>query len=235
MQTDRILCDENNRVTIRIWTSESNRQYPGQNVGHVSIETTTPKSYISFWPVPFTYVDIQKYQVSGKLDRKILKYFGERDAQYMTSYMDDYEKEGKQEPQLVICLYGLDAENIIIKFNELKNEIGTWRLIGSNLLVQNIETVASNVTGKLFETNVGKKNIDNCSSIAYKLLKAGGLYDEVSSSFSFKFSSSVTPDDLADAVIAAKNYEHKKFSEIKQFIFVTETDVVKKESSCLIM
>jgi hypothetical protein len=39
MPKDKIPCDSLNRVIIRIWTSEYNKNYRGEGVGHVSIET----------------------------------------------------------------------------------------------------------------------------------------------------------------------------------------------------
>jgi hypothetical protein len=32
------------RVIVRVWTSEHNKQFPGESVGHVSIETPKPSA-----------------------------------------------------------------------------------------------------------------------------------------------------------------------------------------------
>jgi len=65
---------------------------------------------MSLWPVPFTNEQIRLYRESDNIDRKILRYFGERDSRYMRNYHDDYQAENKCVPQFTICLYGLNPE-----------------------------------------------------------------------------------------------------------------------------
>lgn len=264
-------CSETNRVIIRIWTSRDNVDYPGNNVGHISIETTSPKAYISLWPVPWTQEQIATYRqlqariqnleqsmqhqqakklqiqvekMQAELEFKRLRYFGERDAMYHTGYEEDERRERENPlkaapPQLTICLYSLDAQGIADKFAELQKKITTWRLIGSNIFVQNIEALATNLlmNTKEIESTVGKTKVDSCASLAYKLLKEGGIYKRVSSSYSSAHSSAVEPDELAKMVIAAKQNELETFPETKGFTFADETPNanLKTPSSCCLM
>lgn len=273
METEKSGYCEKNRVIIRIWTSADNTQYPGNNVGHISLETQSPNAYISLWPVPWTLTQIEEYRrlqtkirdlqqqlqhqqakalqtkvekMSTELELKMLKYFGERDAMYHPCYEKDEVRErdpqsSQQEahPQLTICLYSLNSQNIVDKFAELQQKITTWRLMGSNLLVQKAEALTQNLilNTKEIESTVGKKKVDSCASIAYKLLKEGGIYRLVSSSYSSAHSSVVKPDELANMLITAKRNELKKFPETAKFVFADETpmDQLTSSQSCRLM
>ena len=48
---------------------------------------------------------------------------------------------------------------------------------------------------------------DCCASFSYKLLKAGGLYDEISSAYSSTQSSCISPETILKVLFAAKSYE----------------------------
>lgn len=58
-------------------------------------------------------------------------------------------------------------------------------------------TKPKDTVGQKFFSNSGEK-VENCASFAYALLKEGGLYSEISSSFSSRVSVAATPDKLLD-------------------------------------
>lgn len=94
-----------------------------------------------------------------------------------------------------MVLYSIDVEQVLNKFDELKDpeRITAWTMVGSNLFTRNL-----NVTGKTSE---------NCSSLVYRCLNAGGLFDKISSKLSLQLSSAVAPDDLLRVIVAAKSHE----------------------------
>lgn len=188
------MLDENDRVIVRIWTSGFNKVHPGENVGHISIESENPKRYYSLWPSKPTTTDgLGLFQVIS--------------PELKQDYSADYRAEGR-DPEVVICLYSLTGTHIETEFNGIKKNLQGWQLIGSNILSR------SGGTAK-----------ENCSSFAYRLLKAGGIYDSVSSSWSSKFSSIVTPDGLVDLVKSAKQYELREHPETQNFSFDNETGI----------
>lgn len=209
---DHIPCNKESRVIVRIWTSQFNKQHPGENVGHVSIETVTPEGYMSLWPS-------QAGKASGAGFWKPI------DPDFKGNFQEDFDAEGERDPEVTICLYNLDAENIKEKFETIKEGIEArqargekagWVLIGGNKLINN---------------NSG----ESCASLAWKLLKAGGIYDEISSSWSSKFSSVVTPDNLSKAVISAKKHELEHYPETVKFNFDGEMSVNTDKGRCLII
>jgi hypothetical protein len=173
--------DISTRVIIRVWTSQDNKQFPGNNVGHISIET--PNNYMSLWPIPHPPKQKKEFQEYNILKQKYLKYFMERPSDFLQSYQDDYHAEGGIPPQVTICLYSLDHYMVDNEFYKLKMNTG-WRLVGSNLLVQKLDdTVEAMVSySKIIETKVEHKNIDNCASLALKMLKAGRITQLVDTS-----------------------------------------------------
>jgi len=211
-----MLVDKSKCVIIRVWTSEDNKQYPGHNVGHVSVET--PERYMSLWPVPFTQQQINEYRALGSLEQKYKKYFMERNPDFKQFYQADYSAEGDQPPQVVICLYSLDIYAIQNEFDRLKNNTLGWRLIGSNQFVQGLESVADALisNSKVFESEIGRRNVDSCASLALKLLKAGGISKLVDisqySTFTSKTSSVVKPDDILEVIVPAKITEIKEIT-----------------------
>jgi len=227
--------DSHNRVIIRVWTSEKNQQFPGQNVGHISIET--PERYMSLWPVPFSQAQINEYQKAGTLKQQYLKYFMPRDSHYMRSCREDEQAEGDVKPQVVICLYTLDRKAINMQFERLSQETKSWRLIGSNLLVQKLESVAETLVlhSTTFQSEVGKRQVENCASFALKMLKAGDIQQLVSlsenSSFASNTSSSVSPDQILDILLPAKRAELARYPETESFTFGGETPLAALMSS----
>jgi hypothetical protein len=236
--------DSSSYVVVRVWTSEDNKHFPGESVGHVSIETSNGM-YASLWPVEFTEEQKNEHKGYRKLHQLYRKYFMERSSEYQHSYNDDYQLEGDKEPQVTVCLYSLDVKSVEKAFNALKDDITGWRLVGSNVFMQTTEKVVEKkmsifIENMNVETKVGKRDVDSCSSLAYKLLKAGGIYELISGNYSSTFSSVVTPDDLLTAVIDAKLSEIKSHSETANYSFSGETDVnvlkkSTKSSNCLVM
>lgn len=167
-----------NCVIIRIWTSTHNKKLPGNSdVGHASVEITSPYTYMSLWP---------EGQPSAKLAKAVLE---KRTPYYMASYEEDFMAEDNHAPEVVIRLYTLNKQYILEKFNEIKSrENMGWTLLGNNIFIHSASS-------------------HSCASLALDLLKAGGIYELASSVHSFKFSSVVAPDSLVGTVKAAKKAE----------------------------
>jgi len=91
-----------------------------------------------------------------------------------------------------MVLYSLNVEKIQEEFNRLKNPeyITGWTMAGSNLFTRNL--------------NLSEKTTENCASIVYRCLNAGGLFNQISSKGSLQPSSAVAPDDLLRLIVAAK-------------------------------
>ncbi len=232
--------DISTRVIVRVWTSQENKQFPGNNVGHVSIET--PDTYMSLWPVPFTQQQINEYTKSNILKQQYLKYFMERSADFHQSYQNDYQAEGNTAPQVTICLYSLDYNMVENEFHKLKMNTESWRLIGSNLFVQKLDDAVEIMVSysKIIENKVEHKNIDNCASLAVKILKAGGIGQLVDlstfSTFSSQTSSIVGPDDVLTILIPAKFAEQQKNPETVAFRLASETQLTAPgRSSCVLL
>ncbi len=233
---------ESNQVIVRVWTSRENKRFPGHNVGHVSIET--PSSYMSLWPVPFTLEQVADYRTEKVLEQNYDKYYMERDPDWKAGYQDDYKAEGDQEPQVIICLYSLDIDDIESAFGRLQDDTKAWRLVGSNMLLQKLETLtaAAVQSTKLFDS-AAIETVENCASLALKLLKAGGMNKLVGfakeSSFCSQTSSAVSPDRMLEILIPAKLKEIERHTETQGYQLKDETlvDTLKgpEKSTCLVM
>jgi hypothetical protein len=231
---------QSNCLIVRVWTSTENKDYPGEGVGHVSLETKD--SYLSLWPTAFTPEQKEAYQQASPTQRKTLKYFMERDPSFHQDYKTDVEAEGGTPPQVTVCLYSLDTDMIENEFEKLKRDTTSWRLIGSNLFVQKIESTAQAITAnsKLFESKVGKHTVDNCASLALKLLKAGGISGLIDtptySSVSTQTSSVVKPDNILKVIFPAKLTELEKYPDTEKLSFFGETVIEKPaKTTCLIL
>jgi hypothetical protein len=110
---------EENQVIVRIWTSQANPHVPGENVGHVSIET--PEIYLSFWPT-------KDGKSTGKGVVKPIEY-----DKTKRSYDDDFEDE-RRAPELIFHFYTLDVDQIKTTFNHLCSSTEGWSLTGLALL-----------------------------------------------------------------------------------------------------
>jgi len=107
----RIMLFEQKRVIVRIWTSSVNRSYPGDNVGHVSIQT--PNQYISLWP---------KEALSTK---------GSAPPKLPESFIEDVRLENDRRPELTFCFYSLDRHAIDKSFTVFKNSSdSSYSLLG---------------------------------------------------------------------------------------------------------
>jgi hypothetical protein len=153
---------EKNRVIVRLWTSTVNPDYPGRNVGHVSVEIEDKKLYMSLWPKqanddqPAAKTDENKGITSAISHEFVANFELER-----TKY------EGR-EPEATFCFYSLDTVAIEGKFNEFKANLTGWTLFGSNRLIV--------------------KDAESCVSMAWALLRAGGIQ---------KYASPVTESSVA--------------------------------------
>ena len=235
---------ENNRVIVRVWTSSYNKSFPGHNVGHVSIET--PTSYMSLWPVPLTLEQIVKYRDAKTLEKKYSKYYMERDPDFHQNFDVDARDEGaplgleRLEPQVVVCLYSLNVDDIESAFGHLQHDTRAWRLVGSNMLLQKLETLTVEVVQatKLFDSGP-VETVENCASAALKLLKAGGITNLVNifkeSSFCSQTSSSVSPDKILEILIPAKSKELTRYPETQEYQFQDETPQGAKKPSCSLL
>ena len=231
---------ESSRVIVRVWTSRENKSFPGDNVGHVSIET--PTSYMSLWPVPFTHEQIAGYRAAKSLDQQYSKYYMERNPDWKANYQEDYQSEGNQEPQVVICLYSLNIDDIESAFGRLQNDTKAWRLVGSNMLLQQLETLSVKVAQSA-KWPPPAETVENCASLALKLLKAGGMNNLVSfakeASFCSATSSAVSPDRMLEILIPAKLKEIERHTETQGYQLKVETsiDTLKgpQQERCLIL
>lgn len=189
-------CRIEDRVIIRIWTSEYNL---GDGVGHISIQT--PNNYMSLWP-------------KGHPSKGLMQYFEVRAYDLLQEFKHDVTLE-ERDPEFVVCLYSIEFEKIEDKFREFKKKLQGWTLLGSNRLL-----------------NSG--SAESCATLALSLLRAGGLLLEDSC-----FSSSVTPDKMAEVVIAAKKQELLEHPETTNFKFDSETDLEHmfnyRKSTCILV
>lgn len=182
MSKEKIPVNKDNCVIVRIWTSCFNKKISGNSeVGHVSLEFTSPKDYLSLWP---------EGQPDEKLKNAILE---KRTPHYMASLDEDIAAEDNNHPQITISLYTLDIQSMRSEVEKIKSspDMG-WTLLGNNIFIHG-------------------GSAHSCASFALKLLKAGGIYELASSLHSFKFSSVVAPDTLLGTVKAAKKAEIKRF------------------------
>ena len=238
--------NKNNRVIVRVWTSEDNSQYPGEDaLGHVSIEAKKDgdesSTYMSFWPsIPptdaFTDKEKQEYKSANPVKRKVLsikKYLKEVKADTEITFEDDCCSE-KCLPQVTLCFYSLDPNKIINAFHDKKSDTN-FRFWGTNLAIEELERVGRG----------DQQKADCCASFAYKLLSAGGL--QVSSSVASRHSHSsyLSPDNLLPALIEAKQNEFKCFPNTRKFPIIrkeweiddksyteVELDLRKRNSQC---
>jgi hypothetical protein len=204
----QVRCRENNRVIIRIWTSAYNKEFPGQNVGHVSIETTQPVGYMSLWP-----------QEEPKLQTKDHGLFKTVAHEFKRDLKEDHTAEARP-AEITVCLYSLSSELLFEKWNTEKASLKGWTLIGHNRLInQSNGDSCSGLAYRLLERG----------GIYEQLISRGR--------FSSTFSSVVTPDDLGKAVCVAKQQELALHPETADFHYADETPIApaRESSTCLIL
>lgn len=201
-------CRENNRVIVRIWTSAYNKEFPGRNVGHVSIETTQPGGYMSLWP-----------QEEPKEQKKDHGFFTTVAHEFKREAKDDYDAEARA-PEITVCLYSLNSELLFEKWETEKGSLKGWTLIGSNRLIN--KGNGNSCSGLAYQL----------------LEQGGIYDQLISRSrFSSTFSSVVTPDDLGRAVYVAKQQELALHPETAGFHYADETPVAlpSESSTCVIL
>ncbi len=208
------------RIIIRVWTSEKNKRYPGNGVGHVSIEYDGGSSrfYVSLFPIPFSNEQILKYREEKTIEEEYLKYFTKRESGYKQTFSDDMNSETGHPPNITVCLYSLDAVAMQSEFQKLSTSVKHWQLIRNNLFVQTLDVL------ELLPES--RKNVENCASLVYKILKAGEINSLLTTAEEATFCSkisSVKPDDIGDLVITAKLSEIKQHPETNNFKFNSET------------
>lgn len=189
-----------NRVIVRIWSSILTG---GENVGHISIET--PNCYMSLWP------DDERKNPELPKGQKNFGVISAINKQFMFNANEDIAAERGRPPEKLLCFYSLNIEAIEARFKGITTdpEFRGWTLIGNNLLLN-------------------KGNAHSCASLAYTLLKAGGIYELISclNSWYSGLSSSATPDALAGISIKAKQAELTKYPDTKKFgLFERTSDI----------
>ena len=201
-----------NYVLIRVWNSENNQVTPGEDVGHVSVEIFQNGESVSFsslWPekgIDTSEADaikagghnvtstVQFYHALTKVEG-VVKPVG---ANFHATPQVDFDAEGRL-PEYTIALYSLNTEAMRQKAADLQTKTNGWRVVGRNLI------------------RVGRSSDHSCASLAYEILKAGGIYDLVGSHHSSHNSSCTSPDGLGKTVIDAKRSELKKHGSTKSW------------------
>jgi hypothetical protein len=100
-----------------------------------------------------------------------------------------------------LVLYGLNADKLLKEFEELKNNTKEWKLTGS-----------SSISRSFFS-----ETAENCASLVYRCLSAGGLYNKLISKVSSTTSSIVTPDELLRHIVAYKEKELNNYPKTKEW------------------
>ncbi len=226
-------------VIVNIWTSAENKAIPGSNVGHVSLQTQD--GYMSLWPGKFVRKErsigqLEKYflryfgerpaefklnyeedcaleALSEERAREI-KDIGEcrqGEVPYLLNAENGHATVLREQPKNIeencfllavrpiianvrIVLYLLRKDRLESKFAEMARRTNHWRLVGSNII-----------------SRLSENSPQSCSSLAYELLGAGGLYEKLEGHGSSENSSVVTPDDLVKHVVTYKQTELRKF------------------------
>jgi hypothetical protein len=107
-----------------------------------------------------------------------------------------------------LVLYGLSIDKIAACFAEMQKNIPGWRLVGSNVF-----------------SRLADSSAENCASLAYRLLREGGMYAGLNSALSSQTSSIVKPDDLLRHIVAAKEKEFEKYPETKEWFYEGESSL----------
>lgn len=111
---------------------------------------------------------------------------------------------------------GLDKRQLVSEFKSLMNKTTSWRMVGSTLFSQSKAPAKDNT-----------QSAESCSSAAFQVLKASGLYKCYSSpeasSATSKTSIVTTPQHVLEMAYRAKEYEIQKFDE--QILFKSETPI----------
>jgi hypothetical protein len=238
--------DKENFVIVNIWTSEENEAIPGSNVGHVSLQTKhsyislwpskferknrklneIEKLYLRYFgerPPSFklNYEEDCAFEALSENQAREIRHVNDcligevpylvnsstGTATVIQEQSNDLEEDTyflalkPLSANVRIVIYGLRIDKIESEFETLKSTVRGWRLIGSNFYSQNFN----------------EKSAENCSSLAYRLLKTGGLYLKLEDRSSSENSSVVSPDDLVKHLIPYKEKELVKFPYSKKW------------------
>jgi len=112
-------------------------------------------------------------------------------------YLADLSAEGRM-PEFTIKLYSLHSVAMVLCFNEEIKKTKGWALMGANVLLN-------------------RSSGHSCASMAYTVLKAGGIYELIPSRYSSTVSSAPSPDALLNVVMQAKRTELEKYPETQSF------------------
>ena len=231
-------------VIVNIWTSKNNAAIQGSNCGHISL--TTPDSYMSIWPkepfaskpyaTTFFGQNSQSRPAAFKTDYQEDCLLEGRSEQFMRPISSGSDlKEGEIlyridtktdafevwandippycEPhyrfaavKLVqanfrMILYSLNIEKIESEFERLTTSVSGWSMAGSNMLTRTGCTEPA----------------ENCASLAFSCLRAGGLPRMVETRGSSTTPRAVTTDYLLRRIVALKENELDEFPETQEF------------------
>jgi len=146
---------EQNRVIVRIWSSASDPDRPGANVGHVSLEMQDAGEvkYMSLWPA-----QAGPFQDSAR-DTEGLGITEGISHEFVGSFEKDRDVYEKRAPEYTFCFYTLDRAAMMGAYNDAKQNIKGWCLLGARC-----------------------EGAHSCASIVWTLLRAGGIDELIAAS-----------------------------------------------------
>jgi len=141
-------------------------------------------------------------------------FFSAIEHEFKKEYEEDCDEdkgEGRQ-ADVMICLYTLHGSKIKKAAQAIKKDLKGWCALGT-------------------------KKKASCASFAYDILIPAGLGELANLGLSSsKGSSSMTPGDMRELVISAKQQEVENYPEIKDFECPGETPIKsEKTGGCLVM
>lgn len=210
----------NKKVTIYVWEPKLNGQTSdavslikarigGQvnnqlisRIGHVAIQTNN--HYASWWPSDEDANRVSLFNVVGAQN---------------SNFDQDCRSEGTQ-PDLVICFYTLDVEEIETAFQEVKD-------------TKNYGYVLSGDKKAVRLLNASKGN--SCCGLAYELLEAGGILKL--SSYHKDITAKwwhLTVENFTEFLRNAKQYEVSQFPQTRGYALAGEYVPALQESNCVL-
>lgn len=158
-------------------------------IGHASVETEG--NYASFWPGESVGLNKDKVGMKESVP-----------GRNNDSLRNDIQSEGGA-ATTEVTFYSLDKHKVNEEFAKMKKESPRYVMKPHPIL------------GSIYE----QSNSQNCSSSAYRLLKAGGI-DELSpkcAELNSFFKIAISPDSFQACLIDAKKKEMEQFPETKNF------------------
>lgn len=201
---------EDRRTIFRFWLDKED-----SSLSRISVQT--PDFYMSFCTMP-SLTKKERFLLLGKMSSN------------KTDYQFDYKEAGDRAPDVTICLYSLDVDDMENcygrSYYNQKNRVGNWRHVGINLVV-GIKPEAANYSLKLFD-DPQKRPVAPCIALALTLLRAGGA-EKLVSSLEKPDTKYVLPlpcaDELLRMFLQVKLAELKKFEDTKDYHFSEETSL----------